>query len=142
MPDIFSPQKRSEIMSLIRSKNTKPEIALRKLLSAKLHPQGYRYRLHYKTPAGRPDIVFVSRKVAVFVDGTFWHGHKFKERKAKLPATYWVPKIERNIQRDRETNRKLRKMGWTVVRIWEHDLKKKPETALKKVERVLGLEGK
>ena len=134
MADIFSKERRSEIMSLIRSKNTKPEIALRKLVSAALYPSGYRYRIHYRKLPGRPDIVFVSKKVAVFMDGAFWHGYQFKKRRKKLPKKYWVPKIEENMRRDRRNNAKLKKLGWKVVRIWEHDVKKKP---IKVVERII-----
>ena len=134
MVDIFSKKKRSEIMSLIRSKNTKPEIALRKLVSAALYKKGYRYRIHYRKLPGRPDIVFVSKKVAVFVDGAFWHGYQFEKRSKKLPKKYWVPKIEENMRRDRRNNAKLKKLGWKVVRIWEHDVKKKP---VRSVERII-----
>ncbi len=136
MADVFSKKKRSEVMSLIRSKNTKPEIALRKLVSAAAYPLGYRYRLHYKKLPGRPDIAFVSKKIALFVDGSFWHGYRLKNGQA-LPRKYWLPKIKRNMERDKEINRALRKMGWKVVRIWEHDLKKNPDKALKLVMRAL-----
>ena len=124
-------------MSLIRSKNTKPELALRKLVSSSLYPLGYRYRIHYKGATGKPDIAFVSRKIAVFVDGTFWHGYDFKHRKAKLPETYWLPKIQANIDRDKKVNRMLRKEGWNVVRIWEHELKARPDKMLALILKAL-----
>src|ERR1039458_8764852 len=101
--DIFSKKKRSEIMSLIRSTNTKPEIAFRRLVSSTTYPLGYRYRLHYKGLPGKPDVVFVAKKVAFFVDGAFWHGYKLKQGQ-KLPRKYWLPKIKRNMQRDKEVN--------------------------------------
>lgn len=137
MADIFTKEKRNEIMSLIRSKNTKPELALRKLISSSLYPLGYRYRIHYKKVPGSPDVVFVSKKVAVFVDGSFWHGYKLKKSGKSVPKKYWLPKIERNIQRDREVNRKLKKLGWTVIRVWEHDLKKNPSKVLEAIRTAL-----
>jgi DNA mismatch endonuclease (patch repair protein) len=137
MADVFSKQKRSEIMSLIRSKNTKPEIALRKLVSAAFYPKGYRYRIHYKKLKGRPDIAFVSLKVAVFMDGAFWHGYQFEKRKKKLPKKYWVPKIEENMRRDRRTNARLKKLGWKVVRVWGHDVKKKPDRVIERIAAAL-----
>ena len=106
MADVFSKKKRSEIMALIRSKNTKP------------------------------DIVFVSKKVAVFVDGSFWHGHRLKNGQA-LPRKYWLPKIKRNMERDKEVNLELKKMGWKVIRVWEHDLKKNQKKTLDTIMRIL-----
>jgi DNA mismatch endonuclease (patch repair protein) len=137
MSDIFSKEKRSEVMSLIRSKNTKPEIALRKLLSSSLYPKGYRYRIHTKGIPGKPDIAFVSKKIAIFVDGDFWHGYDFEKTKLRLSQEYWLPKIERNIQRDKEVNQKLRKLGWKVLRFWEHDIQKTPDKVAKKVIKLL-----
>src|SRR5581483_1224582 len=126
MPDVLSKKKRSEVMSLIRSRNTKPEIALRKIVSTALYQKGYRYRIHYKRLPGSPDLAFVSQKVAVFVDGAFWHGYTFKKIKGRLPEKYWHAKILGNIKRDKKINRALKRSGWKVVRIWEHDLIKKP----------------
>ena len=137
MSDIFTKEKRSEIMSLIKGKNTKPELALRKLVSSTLYPLGYRYRIHNKKIKGRPDITFVSQKIAIFMDGTFWHGYDFENKKLKLPKKYWISKIEANIARDKKVNRELRKMGWKVIRIWEHDLKKKPEKILTIIRKSL-----
>lgn len=119
-------------MSLIRSKNTKPEVALRKLICAALYPKGYRYRLHYRKLPGCPDVVFVSRRVAVFMDGSFWHGYDLRNGK-KLPKKYWLPKIKRNMQRDQQVNRKLRRLGWKVVRVWEHDVRKRPDYVVARV---------
>lgn len=140
MPDVFSKAKRNEVMSRIRSKNTKPELALRKIVSATLYPKGYRYRLHYEKLPGKPDIAFVSKKVVVFVDGSFWHGHRYKKGQINLSRSYWLPKIKRNMERDKTINRMLRKIGWKVVRVWEHDVRKRPEKALKAVEQALGEE--
>ena len=133
MTDVFSKAKRSEVMSLIRSKNTKPELALRKLVSAALYPKGYRYRLHYEKLPGKPDIAFVSKRVAVFVDGSFWHGHRYKKGQTNLSRSYWLPKIKHNMERDKVINRALRKIGWRVVRVWEHDIRKNPKKALSAV---------
>ncbi len=120
-------------MSLIRSKNTKPEIALRKLISAAFYPRGYRYRIHYKKALGCPDIAFVAKKVAVFVDGAFWHGYRFRKNSRKLPKKYWLPKIQANMRRDRKVNSILRKRGWKVVRFWDHDMRKNPVEIVKAV---------
>lgn len=133
MTDVFSKKKRSEVMSLIRSTNTKPEIALRKIVSISLYPRGYRYRIHYKKLLGRPDIVFVSKKVAVFVDGAFWHGYTFKQIESRLPKKYWHAKIMGNVERDQRINKALKKAGWKVIRFWEHDVLKKPDKVLKAI---------
>lgn len=114
-------------MSKIRGKNTKAELLFRKALSAEVYPKGFRYRLHYKKIIGSPDIVFVKQKIAIFIDGDFWHGRGFDKKKSKLPKKYWIPKIEENIRRDRRVNRRLKKEGWNVIRIWESDVKKNLE---------------
>lgn len=137
MADIFSKEKRSEVMSKIRGKNTKIEIFFCKALSKEVYPLGYRYRRHYKKIPGSPDVVFVSQRIAVFVDGDFWHGKNFKTRKAKLPKKYWQQKIEDNITRDRRVNRKLRRESWKVIRFWESDIRKDPAKVVRKVMEVL-----
>lgn len=109
-------------MSRIRSKNTKPEIIVRKFLFS----EGFRYRLHNKKLIGKPDIVLSKYKAAVFVHGCFWHGHE-NCKYFKLPSTrqeYWLPKIENNIQRDKDAVSALRKLGWKVFTVWECELKK------------------
>ena len=115
-----------KIMSSIPSKNTTPEMMLRKAL----HSKGFRYRINYKILPGKPDIVFTRVKLAVFVDGDFWHGHNWAIRgygslEAELErySEYWKNKIRRNIERDQETNVKLQNLGWTVLRFWESDIK-------------------
>lgn len=133
MADIFTKQERSRIMSLIRSKNTKPEIALCKLVSTKFYPLGYRYRRNYRRALGRPDIAFVSHKIAIFVDGEFWHGRNFRTVRKKLPKKYWLPKIRQNMERDRKVNRLLRKEGWLVLRFWERDVKKNPKLVVDRI---------
>ncbi len=137
MPDIFTPEKRSEIMSLIRSKNTKPEVMFFKLMSSSLHKEGYRYRKHYASLPGKPDAVFVSRKIAIFMDGDFWHGYKFDIETTRLSEGFWREKIVRNMERDRKVNRKLKSMGWKVMRFWEHDVKKNPDRIIFRIRKQL-----
>lgn len=119
-------------MSSIRSKNTKVEMLLRK----ELWRCGHRYRLYAKLP-GKPDLIFKSRKVAVFVDGDFWHGYHFKKLLPKLKNKFWVDKIKRNMGRDKEVNKELKAMDWKVLRIWEHELRRNIDTCTMKVENIL-----
>ncbi|MCX6767116.1 MAG: very short patch repair endonuclease [Candidatus Micrarchaeota archaeon] len=130
MADIFSRQVRSRIMARIPGKNTKPELAVRKELSKR----GYRFKTHAKLP-GSPDIVFPRQKVVVFIDGDFWHGWKFKEREGSLPA-YWRKKIANNMRRDRRQRSLLRRLGWRVLRVWEHNA---IQTVGCPVERIVAL---
>lgn len=118
----YTTPERSALMRRIRAANTKPEVALRKVL----WHIGLRYRLHDKTLPGKPDLAFRRWKVVVFVDGDFWHGHDWEQQKSKIKknAAFWVPKIERNMQRDREVNAALAQMGWHVLRVWEHEVEK------------------
>lgn len=133
MADVFTKKKRSEIMSRIRSKDTKLETDFFKLVKQTLYPKGLRYRKHYKKLAGKPDIVFVKRKIAIFIDGDFWHGYNFGKTKNRLPKKYWRGKIENNIKRDKKISKILKKAGWVVIRIWEHEIKKRPAKALNKI---------
>jgi len=114
-------------MSSIKSKNTQPEIILRKALWR----QNLRYRVNYQKLPGKPDIVFTKYKIVIFCDGDFWHGHNWVLRgmpslEAELEkyTEYWQNKILRNIKRDEENNQSLRTLGWTVIRLWESDIKK------------------
>ena len=130
MADIFTKEKRSEIMSLIRGKNTKPEMEVfRYLRSQKIY-----FQKHYKKVPGSPDVALPSKKIAVFIDGDFWHGWQFEKRREKLPETYWRGKIEANIKRDKRNFARLRRSGWKVLRVWEHQLKGKRKG--KTLERV------
>ncbi|MBI4804053.1 MAG: DNA mismatch endonuclease Vsr [Desulfovibrio sp.] len=115
--DIFSKEKRSEIMSRIRSKDTAPEKAVRSLL----HSLGYRFRLHQRNLPGIPDLVFRKYKLAVFVHGCFWHGHKCKAgtKQVKTNTEYWTNKIRSNIERDSNNIALLSQLGWKVVVVWE-----------------------
>mgnify|MGYP000849021881 FL=1 len=128
MADVFSRKKRSWIMSRIRSKNTSIDIMMRDMLSG----MNVRFEM-YPDLFGNPDFQ-VGRNVLVFCDGDFWHGYRYAEK--KRPAKkYWREKIEGNMRRDRKVSRKLRRDGWSVLRIWEHDIKKKPEICERKIIR-------
>ena len=132
MPDKFDKKTRSKIMSKIRSKNTSLEINFRKLL----WKHGLRgYRIHYNLP-GKPDIVFVSKRIVIFLDGDFWHGYNWKGLGKVPPKEYWQEKIQKNIERAKKYNKQLRKEGWVVLRFWEHEIKKNPEKCIKVVKDV------
>ena len=112
-----APLTRSEVMSRVRSKDTTPEIAVRRAL----HAAGLRFRLHRRDLPGRPDIVLPGRRTVVFVHGCFWHSHAGCKR-ARTPATrldYWLPKLRRNVERDQASEAALKAAGWRVLVIWE-----------------------
>jgi DNA mismatch endonuclease (patch repair protein) len=132
MADVFTKEVRSKVMSRIRSKNTSPEILLRKTLWKK----GYRYRIHYKLP-GKPDIVFVQKRVAVFVDGCFWHKCPKCYKPPKTNKKYWLPKIEKNVDKDKKNNKKLKEADWKVIRLWEHEVKKDINECIERIEKQL-----
>ncbi len=119
MVDVFDKGTRSRIMQSIRSKNTKPEIAMRKLLFS----LGFRYVLHKKGLPGSPDIVLPKYRTVVFVNGCFWHGHTCKigsgTRPPKSNEKYWSEKISRNIERDRAASSRLAELGWNLITVWE-----------------------
>lgn len=118
----YTTEKRSKMMAKIRSENTKPELMFRKGLWV----SGIRYRINDKKLPGKPDISNKSRKFVVFIDGEFWHGYNWKEKKFSIKSNrdFWIPKIERNIQRDAEVNIALKAMGFKVFRFWENEVKK------------------
>ncbi len=105
-------------MSRIRPKNTKPEM----LVFRELRRRGIYFQKHYKRVAGSPDIALPRKKIAVFIDGDFWHGYRFDSYKDRLPKEYWLGKIEANIKRDKRDRMILKRAGWKVMRVWEHDL--------------------
>lgn len=120
--DIWSKEKRTEVMSKIRSKNTKPELLLRKYLFSK----GLRYRINYKKLPGKPDIVFQKYKTVVFVNGCFWHGHD-NCKIAHIPKSnveFWTNKINKNKKRDEDNLNSLLSLGWSVVIVWECEINK------------------
>ena len=126
--DIMSPEKRSALMARIRGKGTKPELAVAELLRQKeLFPE-----LHASDLPGCPDFVFRNCRVAVFVDGDFWHGWHFSQWRLKL-SERWERKIANNMRRDERNFRALRRAGWKVVRLWEHRVEKDPEQCLKRI---------
>ena len=117
--DTFSPEKRSEIMKRVKSTNTSIEIKIRK----ELWRNGLRgWRVHPKNVPGKPDIIFRRKKVAVFIDGCFWHGCPVCDRSPKSGNAYWENKISRNMARDRKYNELLINDGWSVIRLWEHEV--------------------
>lgn len=116
-------------MASIRSRNTGIELAVFR----ELRRRGVYFQKHYKSPACNADVALPSRKKAVFIDGDFWHGYRFSSRKSKLPKRYWLPKIEENIRRDRRTRARLRRIGWGVLHIWEHEVKKDVFGAAKRI---------
>jgi len=119
--DVYSPEKRSSVMRQVKGRNTSPELKVRKALTR----LGARYRLHRKDLPGNPDIVLPGRRLALFVQGCFWHGHDCA-RGARVPKQnrdYWVGKVERNRTRDLKTHAALTALGWRVEPIWECELK-------------------
>lgn len=118
--DNMTPKQRSRTMSHIKSTDTKIELALRKALWHK----GYRYRKNYKALPGSPDIAITKYKIAIFCDGEFFHGYNWEVKKQRLGKNkeYWINKIERNMARDREDDRKLIAMGWVPVHFWGQDI--------------------
>jgi DNA mismatch endonuclease, patch repair protein len=118
MPDNLTRQQRSMTMSRIRSRDTGPELTVRRLV----HARGLRFRKHRAELPGRPDLAFINARVAVFIDGDFWHGWGFAEWADNL-APYWRAKIIRNRERDARATSELEAMGWTVIRVWEHEIK-------------------
>lgn len=136
--DKLDARRRSDNMRRIRSKNTKPEVMLRSLL----HKQGYRFRIHRRDLPGNPDIVFPSRRKAIFVHGCFWHQHPGC-REGRLPGTrqeYWRPKLDKNTVRDASSILALRKLGWEVAVVWECELES-ATTVLRKVQDFLSGKG-
>jgi DNA mismatch endonuclease, patch repair protein len=126
---------RSRLMARIRSKDTAPEKLVRRMLFS----MGYRFRIHRKDLPGCPDIVFISRRKAIFINGCFWHQHHGCPR-AKLPATnqeYWLPKLKRNRQRDDKAIKLLAQLGWKTLTIWECEMKDDTELR-KKLKSFLG----
>lgn len=135
--DVLNKEQRHKAMSHIKSKDTSIELALRK----ELWSRGYRYRKNYKALPGTPDIVLTKYKIVIFCDGELFHGNNWEVLRPKLlkgnNPEFWVKKIERNMERDRENDKKLLFMGWTVIRFWGNDILKKPEQCVKVIEEVI-----
>jgi DNA mismatch endonuclease (patch repair protein) len=118
--DTLTPAERSARMALVRAKDTKPELLVRRLV----HGMGYRYRLHRRDLPGTPDLVFPGRSKVIFIHGCFWHRHARCAR-ARLPKSrgdFWLPKLTANAERDKRNVRALRRLGWSVLTIWECQL--------------------
>lgn len=128
MADRFTPERRSYNMSRIRGFGTSLEVAVRR----ELRRCGLRFKANVMSLPGRPDLVFPSARLVVFIDGDFWHGFRYPAWKRRLPL-YWKRKIERNRARDVRTLAKLRRRGWRVVRIWEHQVKRDLATCVQRI---------
>lgn len=122
-------------MQAVKNKDSQIELMLRK----ELWSRGLRYRKNSNKVFGHPDIVFCGKKVAVFCDSEFWHGYNWETKKEEIKShqDFWVPKIERNIQRDLEVNAKLQSEGWTVIRFWGKDIKKNLQNCADIIERAV-----
>jgi DNA mismatch endonuclease (patch repair protein) len=130
VPDVFSSEERSRIMGRIKGRDTKPELVLRRALWA-LGIRGW--RCHRKDLPGRPDITFGPARLAIFVDGAFWHGHPSKF-KAGQSGEFWDRKIAQNVARDQRVDTELSAEGWTVVRVWDFDVLEDPIATATKIE--------
>lgn len=129
MSDNVSKEKRSAIMSKVRSKDSKIEIEFRKALWNK----GFRYSKNSRKYFGKPDMVLMKHKTVIFIDSCFWHGCKKHCRPPSTNKKYWIEKIERNKKRDKEVSHHYRKIGWRVIRIWEHQIMKDKAKIVKKI---------
>ena len=131
--DKHTPEQRHKNMQAVKSKDSEIE----RLLRNELWKRGLRYRKNVKNIIGKPDIVFIGKKVAVFCDSEFWHGYNWEERKddIKTRREFWIPKIERNMQRDLEVNAALTEAGWIVLRFWGKDIKKHCSECADVIER-------
>jgi DNA mismatch endonuclease, patch repair protein len=135
MPDVFSKAKRSDVMSRIRGRDNKDtELALMKLFRRN-HITGWR---RHQPIFGKPDFVFRKMRLAIFVDGCFWHTCPKHASKPKSNRAFWLHKLSTNKKRDQLVTRTLRKIGWRVVRIWEHDLSR-PDWSISRIRRILAL---
>ena len=131
MPDNLTPQQRSYCMSRVRNRDTD----LERLVRSALHRRGLRFRKHVRALPGTPDVVFASAKVAVFVDGDFWHGYALSRWSSRL-SPFWQTKIASNRKRDQRNFRRLRRQGWTVLRFWQHEVRRDRDEV---VSRIVGV---
>lgn len=133
--DFLTPEQRSKLMSAIRSTNTKDEVRLAKALWA----LGYRYRRNNKTVFGKPDFTFKKIKLAIFVDGEFFHGKNWDidRNRIKTNSEFWVKKIERNMQRDIEVNTYLESQNWKILRFWSNDIKKNLDACILEIQNAI-----
>ena len=132
MPDNLTPEQRSFCMSRIKGKDTGLEMRVR----SALHRRGLRFRKHAKDLPGKPDVVFRKARVAVFVDGDFWHGYRFPSWEDKV-SDFWKKKINKNRERDAANHQKLRQMGWTVIRLWQHEVEEDLDACIDRVQEAV-----
>ena len=133
--DIWSKEKRSQVMSKIRSKDTKPE----RLLRSALHKHGYRFRIHRKDLPGKPDIVLPRYNAIIYVHGCFWHYHK-ECSEGRIPNTnskFWRDKLKNNVEKDKNNQKACEKLGWKVLIIWECEIEKHLMKVVKKIDKLL-----
>lgn len=136
MADQLTREKRSALMSRVRTRDTAPELALRKALWAR----GVRgWRLHPRRVPGKPDLAWVGRRIAVFVDGAFWHGHP--DYYWGQSGEFWNAKIERNRARDQRVNEKLTTLGWNVIRLWDFEVERHPDECARRVATAVNAAG-
>jgi len=128
MADNLTKKQRSYCMSRVKGKDT----GIERLLRSELHKRGLRFRKHAKDLPGKPDIVFPSSKLVVFIDGDFWHGFRFPLWEHKLPD-FWKKKIGKTRDRDQKNFRNIRKLGWRVIRIWQHEIEKDLERCIERI---------
>lgn len=131
MADDLTPEQRRKNMQAIKSRDTSIELRLRKAL----WENGVRYRKNYNKLIGKPDIAITKYKIAVFCDSDYWHGYEWESRNQKIKSNrdYWVPKIERNMARDKEVTEALQRDGWLVIRFWEWQIKKQLNACIESV---------
>jgi len=131
--DNLTPEQRRRNMQNIRSEGTRPEL----LIAKELRRRKIYFAKNVKTITGKPDFVFRRKRVAVFVDSDFWHGHRTRCIMPKSNCGYWEQKIARNKERDRQVTRALKKDGWTVIRLWEKDIRRNLDRCIKRITGVL-----
>lgn len=124
---------RSKQMARIRAKDTRPELLLRRMLWG----LGYRYRLQYRTPGGRADLAFVGKRVAVFLDGCFWHGCPEHYVPPRSSRAFWARKLRDNVSRDQRQARRLEEAGWLALRFWEHEVFESPDSVARQVRQAV-----
>ncbi|WP_048151974.1 very short patch repair endonuclease [Methanolacinia paynteri] len=133
MADVHTAEQRSRNMSAIRAKNTKPELIIRRGLYAR----GIRgYRIHHNI-AGKPDLVFTRQKIAIFIDGCYWHKCPICFHEPQTNRNFWMKKINGNVERDLQVNEELKKNGWLVLRFWEHEVRKEQESVVDRIAEAI-----
>ena len=131
--DIFSREKRSQIMAAVKGRDT----LLEKRVFSFLKRKKIRFKTHYLGVIGKPDIVVPDKKKAIFIDSDFWHGWQYPKWKSKLTSDFWVEKIDANRKRDIKVNRSLRTKGWKILRVWEHQIEKDFDGSTRKITKFL-----